>query len=307
MTTTAPSTSSATRRTWGSTMWLDLMGIGLTQSFYDVGGVRTRVLEAGQGTPVLLLHGTGGHAETYQRTIGDLAEHYRVLVPDMLGHGYTGRPACPYTLDDYSAHLFGLLDTMGIDRLVLSGESLGGCVAAWMALERPERAEKLILNTGILDRPDEVGLQQLADLEERTKVLATNLTKEAVRRRLEWLVVDPATMTDEMVEIRYRIYSQPGMVDTVVEILHAVLEMNRGVYRGVDYMDHTRLAELRCPTQVIWTDHNPSKSYEVIKKAIDQIPDPDVVLIENAGHWPQFEQPDAVNRAMLDFLGRGDR
>ena len=130
MTTTAPSTSSATRRTWGSTMWLDLMGVGLTQSFYDVGGVRTRVLEAGQGTPVLLLHGTGGHAETYQRTIGDLAEHYRVLVPDMLGHGYTDRPACPYTLDDYAAHLFGLLDTMGIDRLVLSGESLGGCVAA---------------------------------------------------------------------------------------------------------------------------------------------------------------------------------
>ena len=82
-----------------------------------------------------------------------------------------------------------------------------------------------------------MGLQQLADLEERTKLLATNLTKEAVRRRLEWLVVDPASMTDEMVEIRYRIYSQPGMVDTVVEILHAVLEMNRGVYRGVDYID----------------------------------------------------------------------
>jgi 2-hydroxy-6-oxonona-2,4-dienedioate hydrolase len=67
------------------------------------------------------------------------------------------------------------------------------------------------------------------------------------------------------------------------------------------------LAELRCPTQVIWTDHNPSKSYEVIKKAIDQIPDPDVVLVENAGHWPQFEQPEAVNQAMLAFLGRGDQ
>src|SRR5580704_19680427 len=89
-------------------MWLELVGTGIKETFHDVGGIRTRVLEAGDGPPLLILHGTGGHAETYQRNIGPLSRHFRVLVPDMLGHGFTDRPDVPYTLDDFSNHLFGL-------------------------------------------------------------------------------------------------------------------------------------------------------------------------------------------------------
>jgi pimeloyl-ACP methyl ester carboxylesterase len=285
-------------------MWLELAGTGIKETFHDVDGVRTRVLEAGDGPALLILHGTGGHAETYQRNIGPLSKHFRVLVPDMIGHGFTDRPDLAYTLDDFADHLFGLLDVLGIDHVHLSGESLGGCVAAWMTLARPERVDRLVLNTGILDRPDAKGLVQLADLEERTKKLADDLSLDVVRRRLEWLVVDPDSMTEEMVRIRHRIYSQPGMVDSVIRIMGAVLSMNRGPYEGVDYIDRTLMAGVKVPTLVLWSDHNPGKPFEVIKPAIDLIPDHEVHVIRDAAHWPQFEQADEVNRLMLDFLTR---
>jgi len=284
--------------------WLDLVGTGLRENFYTVAGVRTRVLEAGSGPALLILHGTGGHAETYQRNIGPLSQHFHVIVPDMIGHGFTDRPDVDYTLDDFANHLFGLLDTLGIDRAHVSGESVGGCIAAWMTITRPERVDRLVLNTGILDRPDAKGLVQLADLEERTKKLAEDCSLDTVRRRLEWLVLDKDAMTEEMVHIRHRIYNQPGMAESVIRVMGAVLAMNRGLYKGGDYLDRALMAKITRPTLVMWSDHNPGKPFDVIKPAIDLIPDAEVHVIENAAHWPQFEQPDKVNGLMIDFLNR---
>ena len=123
-----------------ATMWEDLSGTGFSVSFIDAGGVRTRTAVAGDGPALLLLHGTGGHLETYQKNIAALSRHFRLVIPDMIGHGYTDRPDVDYTLDDYAAHLFALLDSLGIDQAFVSGESVGGCVAAWMAgRERPGR------------------------------------------------------------------------------------------------------------------------------------------------------------------------
>ena len=284
------------------TMWSDLATSSFEVTFPVVGGVRTRVLTAGSGPALLLLHGTGGHLETYQKNVTELSQHFQVIVPDMIGHGYTDRPDVDYTLDDYADHLFALLDHFGVSTAYLSGESIGGCIAAWMALRSPERAAALVLNTGILERPDEAGLAQLADLEVRTARLVDELTLDVVRRRMEWLVLDPSVMTDEMIRIRYDIYSQPGMVDDVVKILHAVLEMNRGLYCGGDYIDAKRLPEISCPTLVLWSDHNPGKPYERVKPAIDSIPNVKVHVVADAAHWPQFEQPQVVNRHMIDFL-----
>ena len=288
-------------------VWLDFVGVGVKEAFYDVAGVRTRVLEAGSGPALLILHGTGGHAETYQKNIAPLSRYFRVIVPDMIGHGFTGRPDLDYTLDDFAGHLFALLDTLGIPCAHVSGESLGGCIAAWMTIMRPERVNRLVLNTGILDRPDEKGLVQLADLEQRTRKLADDCSLDTVRRRLEWLVLDRETMTEEMVRIRHRIYNQPGMVDSVIRVMQAVLSMNRGLYCDRDYLARERMAEIRRPTLVLWSDHNPGKPFDVIKPAIDLIPDAEVHIIKDAAHWPQFEQPEVVNGLMIDFLTRAPR
>jgi pimeloyl-ACP methyl ester carboxylesterase len=284
-------------------IWTELMGSGIQEKFYDVGGISTRVLEAGSGFPLILLHGTGGHAETYVRNIGPLSQHFRVIAMDMVGHGYSGRHNGEYTMDTFANHVHGLMDAIGAEQVFLSGESLGGGVACWTALKYPERVRALSLNCGILARPDERGLKDLADIEERTNRLANDLSAPAIRRRLEWLVFDASTMTDEMVQVRLKVYSQPGMAETMIKVMRTVLQMNRAAFGDVDYYDHT-LAKLKCPALVIWTDHNPGKSYAAVKPAIDAIPRKEVHLLTGAGHWPQWEKPDEVNSAMINFLGK---
>jgi 2-hydroxy-6-oxonona-2,4-dienedioate hydrolase len=285
------------------TAWQHLMGYGVKENYYDVAGTRTRVLEAGEGHPLLLLHGTGGHAETYLRNIGPLSRHFRVLAVDMIGHGYTAHADGDYTMDTFADHVHGLMDVLGAERVFLSGESLGGGVACWTALKYPDRVRALSLNTGILARPDENGLKELADIEDRTSRLVSELSRETIRRRLEWLVYDPSAMTDEMVEIRLKVYSQPGMAENMVRVMKTVLQMNRAAYGDVDYYDHT-LAKLQCPALVIWTDHNPGKSFEAVKPAIEAIPDREVHVLTGAGHWPQWEKPEEVNSRMIEFLLR---
>jgi 2-hydroxy-6-oxonona-2,4-dienedioate hydrolase len=285
------------------TAWQNLMGYGVKENYYDVAGTRTRVLEAGEGHPLLLLHGTGGHAETYLRNIGPLSRHFRVLAVDMIGHGYTAHADGAYTMDTFADHVHGLIDVLGAERVFLSGESLGGGVACWTALKYPDRVRALSLNTGILARPDENGLKDLADIEDRTSRLVTDLSRETIRRRLEWLVYDPSAMTDEMVDIRLKVYSQPGMAENMVTVMKTVLQMNRAAYGDVDYYDHT-LAKLQCPALVIWTDHNPGKSFESVRPAIEAIPDREVHILTGAAHWPQWEKPDEVNSRMIEFLLR---
>jgi 2-hydroxy-6-oxonona-2,4-dienedioate hydrolase len=286
-----------------TSIWQGFAGHGVAENYYDVNGVRTRVLECGSGFPLVLLHGTGGHAETYARNIVPLSEHFRVLAIDMVGHGYSDRPDVLYTMDVFADHVVGLLDVIGAPTAFLSGESLGGGVACWAALKYPQRIAALSLNTGILGRPDSAGVKQLDDIEARTRRLGEEFSKETIRRRLEWLVLDPSSMSDEMVDVRYQVYSQPGMVDHMITLMCTVLDMNRGTVGEIDYYSHS-LSALQCPALVVWTDHNPGKSLDAVRDAIDAIPTKEFHMLEGAAHWPQWEKPDEVNALMIEFLSR---
>src|SRR5580700_4988889 len=130
-------------------LWTDLAQGDFTLGFIDVKGIRTRCLAAGHagGTPLILLHGSGGHLEAYQRNILPHAAHMRVFAIDMLGHGFTDKPDHDYDIDHYVDHLLAFCDTIHAPRILVSGESLGGWVAARLAIRHPERVEKLVLNT----------------------------------------------------------------------------------------------------------------------------------------------------------------
>lgn len=283
-------------------VWLSLIGAEVAQRFYDVGGVRTRVIEAGDGPPVILLHGTGGHAEAYQRNIVDLARDFRVVAVDMIGHGFTDGPDVDYTHDDFADHIVGLMDVMGIEKASLSGESLGANVAAWIALTRPERVDRLVMNTGVLAHASEKGARQYDDLVARTERLAHELSYETIQARLRWLVLDPDTMSDEMVRIRHHIYSQPGMLDTVLRVVRAVVAQHKGVYKDKDYMTPGIMRDITHPTLVLWTAHNPGKSVDVAKQAAEGMPDVRFEVFEHSAHWPQYEEADAFNALHREFL-----
>src|SRR3978361_1100230 len=113
-------------------VWSDLQGVAFSQGYLDVGGVRTRYLHAGDpaNRTLVLLHGSGGHAEAYVRNLEAHAEHFSTWSMDMLGHGYTDKPGHPLEISHYVDHLLAFLDAIDVERVLLSGESLGGWVAA---------------------------------------------------------------------------------------------------------------------------------------------------------------------------------
>src|SRR5262245_50980332 len=105
-----------------SSIWVDLLGAEV--KYYDAGGIRTRAIEAGAGEPLILLHGSGGHAEAYTRNVMPLAEHFRVYSIDMIGHGLTDKPDGDYQAPDYARHIVDFMDAAGIQQAHLAGESL---------------------------------------------------------------------------------------------------------------------------------------------------------------------------------------
>lgn len=285
-----------------TSMWNDLQGVPFRQAFLNVGGVPIRAIEAGEGPPLILLHGTGGHAEAYVRNIRAHAAHFHVYAIDMIGHGYSGAPDIAYEMQTYVDFMIDLLDTIGAERAFISGESLGASVAAWFAIAHPQRVAKIVMNTGTLLPPDESGAVELRELLERSRRAAGAPTREAIRQRMRWLVYDEAALTDELIESRFRIYSQPGRAAILGRIteqsLGAMLdpELQRRWY-SADLLGH-----IACPTLVLWTRYNPGQSVALAEESVRLIPQGDLVVLENSGHWPQWEEPEAFNRQHLGFL-----
>src|SRR5271154_6639969 len=138
-------------------VWSDLQGVPFTQGYLHAGGVRTRYLHAGDSSkpPLILLHGSGGHAEAYVRNLEAHAEHFSTWSIDMLGHGYTDKPGYPLEVRHYVDHLLAFLDAIGVDRAHLSGESLGGWVVSRAAVDHPDKVNRQGVNhpRGLPDGP----------------------------------------------------------------------------------------------------------------------------------------------------------
>ena len=286
-----------------SSIWNELQGVGLKQTWYDAGGIRTRVIEAGSGYPLFLLHGTGGHAEAYSRNIAAHAEHFRVIAYDMVGHGYTDAPDIDYDEQAYVDHLRDLMDAMGIESAHLSGESLGGSVAAWFALQHPGRVGKLVLNTGLPLSPNtQQGIDQMKDFLARSRKATGTPTREALAMRMKWLFLDEASLTEELLETRFRIYSQPGRAAAIRKLTERAIGGLIDPANQESWYRPDQLRELKCPTLLLWTHHNPGQPVELARQAAADIPDARVVVLDKSSHWPQWEEPEAFNKAQIEFL-----
>ena len=229
-------------------IWGDLAGVALVQRMVDVNGVATRVVEAGSGPSLILVHGTGGHLEAYARNVRDLAKDFHLVLYDMPGHGYSDKPDRPYTIDYLSDHLVALMDALDIGRAHLSGESLGGWVAAWTAAHHPTRVNGMVLNTpgNITNKPE-----VMAGLKQSSMKAVREANPETVRTRVEWLFHDKSLVTDELVGLRLRIYSQPGFETAMANIL-AVQDWE---YRRPFVWSQEWCDRILAPTLLLWTDH----------------------------------------------------
>src|SRR5262249_50983979 len=109
-----------------------------------VAGRPAACLEAGQGPPLVLVHGAGGRGEVWGPQLADLSDVARVIAVDLPGHGGTGGAGCR-RIDDYATWVVGLLDALALDRVVLGGHSMGGAISQTIARARPERLRGLVL------------------------------------------------------------------------------------------------------------------------------------------------------------------
>lgn len=287
-----------------TTIWNELQGVEFRQTFYDVRGVKTRAIEAGEGVPLILLHGTGGHAEAYARNIEAHARHFHVYAIDMIGHGYTSAPDISYDMQCYVDFLRDFLDTIGAQSAHISGESLGASVAAWFAVAHPGRVRKIVMNTGTLLPPDESGAVELRELLERSRKAAGAPSREAVRQRMRWLVHDEASLTEELIEARFRIYSQPGRAAIIGRIAEKSIGALLEPAERNAWYNRALLQQISCPTLMLWTRFNPGQSVELARESAALIPGGELVVLERSAHWPQWEEPAEFDRAHIGFLVR---
>jgi len=288
-------------------IWLDLIG-GARVHYHDAGGWRTRSIECGDRGPALvLLHGTGGHAEAFCRNVLPLADAgYRVYAIDMLGHGYTAKPAdSRYHIDDYVEHLMRFLDVVADSAAFVVGESLGAWVAMRAALSHPGRVRAIgnVVGGGL--RPVPPTQQELAGwatLRDRGLAAVSAPSWDTWRARMEWLVSDPASMTDELIAVRQRIYQQPEMQRSAAVIYDSLQQMLLGEIPGA--LDSAEIRQVGVPVLYLWTDHNPTTPASVAAAAHELTRDSELVVFSDSGHWPQFEEPGRFNDLVADYLRR---
>ena len=280
-----------------SSFWIDLRAGAFAQGYLTAGGYRTRYLHAGQHgqPPLILLHGTGGHAECYSRNLLAHGEHFDTYAIDMIGHGYSDKPSFPYEIDVYVEHVRAVIDTLGFNQIRLSGESLGGWVAARFALKYPERVTQIVLNT---TGGATMNLEVMQRIKTLTMAAVVTPTWDTVKARLEWLMADPATVTDDLIACRQAIYQAPGMLEAMPHILC----LQEPDIRVRNNLTDDEWRAIKAPTLVLWTDKDPTAAVEVGERITSLIPNSEFALMIGCGHWPQFEDPETFNTLHLRFL-----
>lgn len=278
-------------------IWSELIGLKIKQYYADVAGIKTRVLESGKGDALFLIHGTGGHLEAFARNMRELSKYFRVIAYDMIGHGYTDKPDLSYTVDYLSDHLVGLAKSLGVRIFHISGESLGAWVAAWTAAHYPAYVGRVILNTpgNITNKPEVMKM-----IKDTTIRAVTEATYESVRARLEWLFYDKTLVTNELVQIECDIYKQPELVKAIYHIVSLQNWETRKRFAWNTEWTH----KIKAPALILWTDHDPTGTIDEANMLKQWIPNSQLHVINDAGHWPQWENPEEFNRVHVEFLSK---
>lgn len=278
-------------------IWADLRGTSFSQGWLDADGIRTRYLHSGadEKPALLLLHGVGGHAEAYVRNLKSHGELFSTWAIDMIGHGWTDKAPKDREIPDYVEHVLRVMDALKVEKASLSGESLGGWVASRLAIDHPDRVERLVLNTA-------GGSQADPKVMERLKTLSMKAVEdpswEFIQARVEWLMADTSKAYDDLVATRQAIYAQPGMVEAQRHnmVLQEMEIRQRNIVRAADY------GRIKAPTLVLWTSDDPTADVSEGRRIATMIPGALFTVMDGCGHWPQFEDAETFNRIHLDFL-----
>ena len=257
-------------------------------------GIATNVLDQGDGPPVLLIHGSGPGVTAWANwrlVLPELAKAWRVIAPDMLGFGYTERPAgIEYTLDSWVNHLLGLLDALGIEQTDLVGNSFGGAIALAMAIRHPQRVRRLVL-MGSVGVPFEItpGLDA---------VWGYQPSLENMRGLLDIFAHDRNLVTDELAELRYQASIRPGFQEAFSALFPAPRQ------HWVDALA-SREADIRAIPHETLIIHGRDDQVIPLANSLTLhrwIEKSQLHVFGCCGHWAQIEHNRRFNQLVGDFL-----
>jgi pimeloyl-ACP methyl ester carboxylesterase len=275
-------------------------------SHVKIHGHDVRYRRAGSGEVIVLLHGLAGSSRTWKNVMPQLAEHYDVIAPDLLGHGESAKPMGDYSLGAMASGLRDLLAMLDVDRATIVGQSFGGGVAMQLSYQHPELVDRLVLvGSGGLGR--EVswmlrlltlpGAEQLMPLMFPGFVAdrGNDMSRFLHRRGLRLPLID------EM----WRAYSSLAGAENrkaFVRTMRGVIEPGG---QSVSALDRLYLAGA-LPTLIVWGDNDGIIPVEHAYAAHVAIPESRLAILEGVGHFPHAEAPEQFLDVLLDFMATTD-
>ncbi|MFE3054474.1 alpha/beta fold hydrolase [Nocardia sp. NPDC059239] len=259
--------------------------------FVDTELARFHYVQAGSGSPVVLVHGGGEWAYSYRDTIQTLARSHRVIAVDLPGHGYTElhRKDFAYTVDSMAGSLAAFLDALGLTKVSLAGHSWGGGWALRFAETRPDRVERLALIDSNGVEYSDVFDWRVLEYPVVGEVMMNLMSKSSAKSLLQKSFYDPAHVTDDMADEYWAPSSQPTART-------ALLRLQRE-QRWAD-TEHD-LGKVIAPTLVIWGSGDAFIPRSVGERLSAALPGHDLRVLDGCGHSSVEECP-AQGNPLLD-------
>jgi pimeloyl-ACP methyl ester carboxylesterase len=271
--------------------------------FISLHGQRMAYLEAGQGPPLLLIHGIAEAAWAWEVVIPALARRHRVIAPDLLGHGRSAKPRGDYSLGNQATLMRDLMISLDIERATLVGHSLGGGITMQFAYQYPERCERMVLiASGGLGRDVTFLLRSLglpgADLV--APLFLSTTTRGVLLGAARWLGRRglKASAGQRAMWRSYAGLTEPATRAAFIATVRAVIDQ-RG--QRVSALERLYLAQ-SMPTLLIWGEKDRVIPVAHARAAQAEMPGSRLEVISDAGHFVQLERPQQVAELILDFL-----
>jgi pimeloyl-ACP methyl ester carboxylesterase len=275
----------------------------MTETKYvDLHGERIAIRDEGQGEALLLIHGMAQSAETWRDLLPLLARKYRVIAPDLLGHGQSSKPRTDYSLGAFAVSLRDLLDELGIESATIVGHSLGGGVAMQFLYQHPDYCRRLILiSSGGLGPEVGLVLRLLAapGAELIMPMIAPSPVLRAGNALRSWLS-SQGLRSPRGAEIwnAYSSFADRQTRDAFLRTLRSVVD-----YRGQSVSALNRL-NMRddLPTLAIWGEQDDIIPVEHAYSALKARPDCRLEVLPHVGHWAHVEAPVRTADLIDDFI-----
>lgn len=235
---------------------------------------------------LILLHGLGASAERWLPIAPTLSKYFRVIVPDIIGFGYSDKPTVEYTMDFFIEFFEEFLDNVHIHRPIIIGSSFGGYLATEYAIRFNSRVEKLVLAApaGMMRSSTNVLDQYI--------MAALYPTYENALRAFMDMAYDPSIVTEDTVRDFINRMRLPNAKYAFMSTLLGIRDSPRLL---------GRLSKILAPTLLIWGDNDNMIPLQYSKE-YNEIPGSNLVILKDCGHTPFIERPITFSQTILKFL-----